>query len=223
MSERRTRIGILGGTFDPVHLGHIHIAESVASSLGLSTVRLIMSAIPPHKHLPAVGSVEHRLAMLRLAVANRPGLSVSTIELERGGASYTIDTLRMIRDGEQPVTPVFIIGMDSLEELHTWREYRSLVNEFELVVIDRPGKNLGAIRSRLEPFLAEKLVVSDSSVAEVMDRGPGLYYLRITQTPFSSTEIRARAAVGLSLDGLVPPPVGRYIQLHRLYKVRRPE
>jgi len=217
MSGRRARIGILGGTFDPVHLGHIHIAESVSSSLRLSTVRLVISAIPPHKNLPAVGSPEHRLAMLRLAAAERPGLSVSTMEMERIGISYTIDTLRLIRDGDEPVTPVFIIGMDSLAELPTWREYRSLVTEFELAVVDRPGNDPQSIRNNLEPFLAERLFISTTPGAPVLDPGPGLHYLRIPPTPVSSTEIRARAAAGLPLDGLVPPAVGRYIQLHRLY------
>jgi nicotinate-nucleotide adenylyltransferase len=214
LSDLSPVFGVLGGTFDPVHLGHIHVAEHVRSILGLSRVDLMLSAVPPHKKDTAIGPQADRLSMLRLAVEGRPGLRVSTVELERTGTSYTIDTLRFLRSGPEPVQPLFIIGMDSLLELHTWKDYRQLVNEFDLVLVDRPGVD----ECQVGPELAE-LILQCRKGRSLPDLGRGGRIIRLEVPPvdISSSLVRLRACSGGELDALVPPTVARYIQQHSLY------
>lgn len=219
MSGGREPVGLLGGTFDPVHLGHLHVADRVREALGLRRVLLVLSATPPHKVEHPVGSPDHRMEMLRLAVADRPGLETCTLEIDRGGISYTIDTLRQLRERSPEIVPVFIIGMDSLPELPTWREYRSLVAEFDLVVVDRPGTDLPSVCAGLEPYLAERVLKPERMPAGSEPPGTGgrILHVTIPEVGISSTAIRRRAAGGRPLDGLVPPSVARYILRHRLY------
>jgi nicotinate-nucleotide adenylyltransferase len=162
--------------------------------------------------------------MLRLAVENRDWLDASKIEIDRGGISYTVETLRELARSSPPIAPVFIMGMDSLFEIHTWKSHVELLSEFDLVVVDRPGRDLGRAREELGAEVARRLVpvpFSDGAAAGLPGPPPGgggrVYHLPIPPLAVSSSEIRLEAARGASLDGLVPPSVARYIRNHRLY------
>jgi nicotinate-nucleotide adenylyltransferase len=218
-------IGLLGGTFDPVHVGHLAMAERTLEALKLESLLLLPSSIPPHKSRPRLTAGEHRLAMLRLALEGRTGLGICPVELERGGVCYTIDTMRELRDGDPPIRPLFVLGTDSLAEITTWRDYRELIEEFDLVVIDRPGRTLAEFRAELPSEIAEALVdIPDGpqGAARLQESPPGrggrIYHIAMTPCPVSSSEIRRSAAAGESLAGLVPPAVAGYIQKNGLYR-----
>ena len=211
--------GVLGGTFDPVHLGHLHIAEQAAAILGLEKVLLMPSARPPHKQSGSVTGNRHRLNMLRLATSSRAGLEVSTLEYDRRGISYTIDTLRSLRAGEPPVDPVFLIGGDALAELHTWKNYRSILAEFDLAVISRPEDPRDGVQP--DPEVHSHLVdypVQDSVPVPAPGRGGRIFRLDVDPVPISSTAVRQAASLGTPVHGLVPLSVAKYIQDHQLYR-----
>lgn len=204
--------GVLGGTFDPVHLGHLAAAERVLDALELPEILLMPCAIPPHKAGARWSRAEDRLAMLRIAVEGRPGLSVSTLEIDRGGVSYTIETLRALR-GEHDVDPVFVVGTDSLADLPSWREPEALRREFDWVVVDRPSRGLPG-------SLADAIPVEGRAAPLVPPLGSGGRLLRLVApaVPISASDVRLRAARGEPLDGLVPPKVAGYIHRRRLYR-----
>ena len=207
-------VGVLGGTFDPVHYGHLGIARCVLERTGLTRLWLLPSSIPPHKQAPCVTPARHRVEMLRLAIEGRPELEICTIEIDRGEIGYTIDTLRRLRDAAPPVVPVFVMGMDSLLELPTWKEFRDLIRDFDLIAVDRPGSEVSP--DRLHPEVAEAL--TDLAAGEEPRwQGGRVYRLRIPPIPISSSEIRALVACGDDPSGLVPPGVARYIHDNSLY------
>ena len=211
--------GVLGGTFDPIHLGHLHVAEQAAAILGLETVLLMPSARPPHKTTDRVTGNRHRLNMLQLAVASRPGLAVSTLEYDRRGLSYTIDTLRSLRTGELSVDPIFLIGGDALAELHTWKEYRSILAEFDLAVVRRPEDPRD--RDRLDPDVRRRLLdypPAGPGLAPAPGAGGRIFRLEVDPVPISSTAVRRAASLGAPVHGLVPLSVAKYIQDHQLYR-----
>ncbi len=191
---------IFGGTFDPIHLGHLVMAEHVAEAAGLERVLFVPAGRPPHKEGRTISAASHRLAMVELAIAGNPRFAVSKLELEAGEKpSFTIDTVRRLKaDGADEVA--LILGADSLVELATWREPDALARECRLLVVDRPGWDLETapahLAGRLERVAAPRLDIS-------------------------SSVIRDRAAGGLSIRYLVPDAVHDYILGHRLY--RRPE
>jgi nicotinate-nucleotide adenylyltransferase len=217
LTPRRGRVaGVLGGTFDPVHLGHLHAARAVRSAFELERVLLVPSAAPPHKVPGRVASASDRLAMLRIAVADIPGLEVATIEIDRGAPSYTIDTLRALRR-EAGIDPLFIVGSDALLEIRTWREAERILEEFDLVAVDRPGALPEASRAGLDPAAAARRVAVPPFPAPPPGHGGRIFALAIDGLDVSSTEVRRRAAAGQSLLGLVPPAVDRYIHERKLY------
>lgn len=224
MTEREP-VGVLGGSFDPVHLGHLHAASVVRRALGLRRVLLVPCARPPHKPHRELTPAEHRLAMLRLAVAGIEGMEIGMQELERGGVSYTIDTLRALASGSPPLAPVFALGSDALAELPGWKEWRALATEFDLAAVDRADIGLDALRRRLPPELSRRIVPvgagppSPATVAP-LDPGSGGRIFVVSAPPLavSSSLVRRRAACAASLDGLVPPEVGRYIERCGLYR-----
>ncbi len=218
-------VGVLGGSFDPVHVGHVRIADAVRSSFSLSRVLLAPAATPPHKPDIRLASETHRLEMLRLAVAGHDGLEVSTIELDRGGVSYTIDTLRSLRDARvRPVRPLFILGMDSLIDIPTWKQHRRLLDEFAFVVVDRPQRDAPADPERLATEIAGRLIAVKSepgagaAALERRGRAGSVFKLTIAPIDVSSSGIRRVAAEGGDLGGLVPPAVARYIRREKLYR-----
>lgn len=217
----RETFGVLGGSFDPVHNGHLHVARAAGRALALRRVLFVPCAIPPHKPDARLAAAEHRLRMVELAIAGDPLLAVDTLELDRGGPSYTIDTIRALRSREAG-TPVFVIGTDSLLELTTWKDYRRLLDECDLVVVrraaDRPGE------ARLDEEIAARVVEipphrSSDGAALPVPGGRGRIF-RVSGAPMrvSASQVRARARRGEPLARLVPAAVARYIRDEGLYR-----
>ena len=217
MTETAPVVGVLGGSFDPVHMGHLALVDHARRRLGLQRMLLLPTAVPPHKPAVALSSARHRVAMLRLAVAGREGLELCELDLTGDEVRYTIDTLRTLRDGSPACRPVFVMGMDSLLEIETWKEYRSLMEEFDLAVMDRPGGLLAETRDRLPADAAPRLVELENPPAD-LGAGGRIFHIPIEPIPISSTEIRAGVAQGLPVDSLVPPGVAGYIRQSGLYR-----
>lgn len=189
------RIGVLGGTFNPVHSGHLIIAQAVVEKYHLDSVLFVPCYQTPHtyKSPRSLVSAHHRLRMLRLAIAGNPVFKVSDIEIKKGGKSYSVDTLRLLRAQYPKGTKFcFIIGTDTLRELATWRAMDKLRRSCRFITVARAGK---------KPY-----------------RPPKQYYLSQPLIGISSTEIRSRIKKGRSIRYLAPLPVERYITRHRLYK-----
>jgi nicotinate-nucleotide adenylyltransferase len=217
-----TAYGVLGGTFDPIHLGHLHAARCVRRAFDLDQVLLIPSAVPPHKSRSDLAPPEDRLAMARLAAQGEPWITVSTLELDRGGVSYTIETLTELARTRPQVQPLFILGADAFLELRTWREPERLVRKFDLVVVDRPGSAIpeGAPDEELADLLVPVRFEPAAGVPLRLARRPAagrVFRLEIPVLDVSSSQVRGCAARGASLAGLVPPAVARYIQDRGLY------
>lgn len=198
------RLGLLGGTFDPVHNGHLMIAYMARQRFQLQELRFIPAGQPPHKDGRLVTPAGDRLAMVRLAIGDEPGFSVSSMEIERDGPSYTVDTLTQVRDEEGPDCELFfIVGGDALPDLLSWRAPERLLELCTLVVFRRPDTapvDLEHLRARL-PSVAEKVTIVD---------GP--------QLPESGTAIRQRVRAGSPVGDQVPPLVVAYIESHGLYR-----
>jgi nicotinate-nucleotide adenylyltransferase len=214
MTDVATTVGFLGGTFDPVHRGHLAIAGEMRSRLSLPRVLLAPTAVPPHKTAGRLSPAHVRETMLRLALRGRIGLELCTLELRRE-VCYTIDTLRILRDGDPPLRPLLAIGTDTLAQIHTWRDYRQLLEEFDVVVADRAGQELLRVRPDLEAAIADRIV--DLPIRED-GAGGSIYHLPFEPIEVSSSAIRRRAAHGESLAGLVPPAVAEYIDRTGLYR-----
>jgi nicotinate-nucleotide adenylyltransferase len=201
------RLGLLGGTFNPIHEGHLAIARAARVGLKLDSVVLVPAARPPHKaHDTSLAPAEDRLAMTRLAAASEPGLEVSGIELERTGPSFTIDTVRAFLARDPGVELYFIIGCDTLPELATWRAARELLSLARFAVVARPGRELEADLARFERDFGTE------AARAVRER-----IVPMEPAAVSATEVRARVAGGKPIEGLVPGAVAEYIRAHRLY------
>ena len=197
------RIGILGGTFDPIHLGHLAIAEAALDRLALDRVILIPAGRPWLKSDQMVTSAAHRLAMVRLAIEDRPELEVSSIEVDRPGPTYTVDTLAELRSElGSGVELYLVLGMDSVRELRRWRYPERLFDLCTVVAVSRPDS-------------------PDVSSAEIEDSFTSAHgRIRMVRGPMldiSATDIRLRVAEGRSISDSVPPSVERYIREHGLY------
>jgi nicotinate-nucleotide adenylyltransferase len=200
-------LGVLGGTFDPIHLGHVAAGEAAQQALSLDAVLLIPSRIPPHRADPVTASAEDRFAMARLAAAGRPGWTASRIELDREGPSYTYDTLVEIRDGIDEGSQIcFITGADAFAEIASWSRYPAILDLAHFVVVSRPGITLDSLRERV-PSAFDRLPSAKTRVILVEANTPDI----------SSTDIRRRVRAGQSPAGSVPVPVADYIRDHRLY------
>ncbi len=217
------RIGVFGGTFNPVHCGHVRAAEAVRDRFALARVLLVPSFIPPHKDGADVAPAADRMRMVELACAGRPGLEPSAIEVDAGETSYSVVTLSRLRALHPGARLLVVLGVDAFLEIATWREYERVLAESRFIVIARPGWDLARARSvlggRLAPVTAEAGEAPPAD--EALDRGR--VFLAPVDTPdISSTDVRARVRAGESLAGRVPPEVERYIREHRLYLTPRP-
>ena len=202
-------LGVLGGTFDPVHIGHIAAGLRAQEALQLDRVMLVPSHIPPHRSAGA--SPEARLAMAELAAREQQGWTASAIELKREGPSYTFDTLTELSGGEWQ--KFFIIGADAFAEIATWSRYPAVLDLAHFIVVARPGITLHSLKARV-PDLADRMTTPDSFTPDEKTR----VILLETATPdVSSTEIRRCVRAGQTISGLVPDSVASYISTHRLY------
>lgn len=194
------RLGIMGGTFDPIHYGHLVAAEEARAAFGLDLVTFVPSRQPPHKKDYRISEAEHRYAMAVTATCTNPCFTASRIELERAGPSYTIDTLSQFHGSRPDAELFFITGADAVRELLTWREPRRLVALCRFVAVTRPGYDLGELERELGDLAGEVGAI------EV----PGVNV--------SSTQIRERVAQGRSIKYLTPDAVVIYIAKHGLYR-----
>jgi nicotinate-nucleotide adenylyltransferase len=212
------RLGILGGTFDPVHYGHLRIAEEICEDLCLEKVLLIPGALPPHKGKKRISSFNDRFAMAGLATQGSPLLEALDLEGRRQGLSYSIDTLQEVRrQYGQDLELFFIIGLDAFLEIKTWHRYQDLFRETNFAVIKRPGipdKDFGRFVMSME--LGFKPVEEDKSYL-LPSSGQGIFYKELTLLEISSTRIREMAAHGRSIRFLAPESVVSYIIEKGLY------
>jgi nicotinate-nucleotide adenylyltransferase len=207
-------IGVLGGTFDPIHYGHLRLALEVREVLGLSEVRLIPNRAPPHRDAPRMDGVR-RAAWIRSAIAQTPGLALDTCELDRDGPSYTVDTLRALRE-RIPDTPLcLILGMDAFAGLLQWREPEQVMQLAHLVLVPRPDMQV-ALGLQLSNWLAERGV---REPARLRATHAGLIYeCAVTPLAISARQIRAQAAAGRSARYLLPDNVWTEIEREGLYQ-----
>ena len=189
--------GLIGGTFDPIHIAHLIIAEAALEALSLREVVFVPAARPPHKGAAAVTPVEDRLEMVRLAIEGNPRLSLSDIEARRATPSYTIDTIREFRAGLPAGEEIyFIIGADSLVDFFTWKEPEKLLESCGFVVVPRPGVSMGDA----DPRILEKALILDAP-----------------ELAIASRDIRERVRAGRTIRYLVPAEVESYIDRKNLY------
>ncbi len=212
---RPARVGIMGGTFDPIHVGHTAGARVAADSFRLDRILFVPSSLPPHRPDRPQASGYHRFAMTALAVAGVPGWEASDIELARPGASYTFDTLTALRKQDEGSQFFFITGADAFAEIATWWRYPDVLDLANFVVVARSGSSLDELRSRL-PELEPRMVGSPDAHLGKPAR-PAIFLVNAQTPDVSSTEIRSRAARGEMLAGLVADPVASHIAAHRLY------
>ena len=199
----KQRIGIMGGTFDPIHMGHLITAEMVRADAHLDEILFIPSARPPHKDGARAASAEDRLIMTAYAVAENPHFSVSDIELRRDGPSYTVDTIAELRENLDGAELFFITGADAMNDLYRWHEPKRLLQSCQFIVATRQGAPLD------ELLIAEKFTAEERR------------HIHVLMTPhleISSSVIRTRIRAGLSVRYLVPRAVEEYIERRGLYR-----
>ena len=194
------RLGVMGGTFDPIHYGHLVAAEEARAQLGLETVMFVPCREPPHKKDYRVTDAEHRYAMTLAATCANPYFTVSRIELERPGPSYSLDTLRQLHQQHPQAELFFITGADAVRELPTWHQPRQLVALCHLIAVTRPGYDFTGLER------------------ELGDLASGVRAITAPGVEVSSTEIRERVARGWTIRYLTPPAVEIYIAKHALYR-----
>lgn len=210
----RRRVGILGGTFDPIHRGHVDMCLAAEGALDLSRIFVIPSNVPPHR-AQTHASAFHRFAMVASAIADHQAWRASDLELRHAGTSFTADTLRKFHErGYAPADLFFIIGADAFTEIATWRDYPRILDRTHFAVVSRPGHPSGALPYTL-PDLGSRMVSPPLEALAVMD--PSIVLIDAPTANVSSTAIRQRCAEGQSLAGLVSSRVQAHIEQHGLY------
>lgn len=200
----QVKIGILGGTFDPVHNAHLMIAQQAQAAAGLNRVIFMPAGVPPHKEARALTQPMHRLAMARLAVEGIAGFEVSDMEIASPGTDYTVDTLRTLADTYTNARIYFIIGGDSLMYLDQWRSPETMLSLASFIAVYRPGCSIAALERKRRDITRRfggEIILVDGAGQDI-----------------SSTEIRRRAAAGQDFGSLVPPAVEQYIKHNGLYR-----
>lgn len=213
MTERR-KIGIFGGTFDPIHIGHLRMALELKEQLGLDEMRLLPCHQPPHRDVPQVSSLQ-RVEMLRIALQDCPELQLDERELQRDKPSYTYDTLLELRaELGSEVSLVLCMGEDAFAGLPNWYCWQELIRLAHIVVIARPGWNIpesGDARDLLDKYQGEPKYLTEAAAGSIVLQSPRLL-------PISATEIRQQIQVGKSAQFLVPDAVWNYIKANQLYR-----
>lgn len=196
------RVGVLGGTFDPPHYGHLALAEAALAQLELAQVLFVPAGAPPHKPGRPITPAHHRAAMVEAAIAGQPAFALSRVDLDRPGPHYTVDMLALLQQALPESELYFLLGSDSLHDLPRWRDPAGIVRQVRLAVLGRPGweADWEALEQAV-PGLRERLVRLEAPMLDI-----------------SSTDLRRRARQGLPLTGLVPPAVEEYILQHEIYR-----
>jgi nicotinate-nucleotide adenylyltransferase len=206
-TNREDRVGVFGGTFDPIHLGHLSVAGAARSAHRLSKVLLVPASTPPHKR-GELTDARDRMAMVRIAAAGEPGLEASEVEVRRGGVSFTVDTLEALARAMPGSEIFFIIGEDTISELPMWRDIGRIFELARIVAVDRPGP-----RRSFDPDLFPRIP------REVLDRCER-DRAQMPPSPIASRDIRRAVAAGEDFDRWVPQGVADYIRMHHLYGYR---
>ena len=217
-------IGIFGGTFNPIHNGHLIVAEHIRQCFRLPRIYFVPSAIPPHKVGPVLDK-KHRLRMVELATGPNPFFYASPVEADRGGRSYTIDTIRQMRmELGKEHTFYFVLGSDAFRDISTWRDYSRLLQSCKFIVISRPGVKIDKIAEGLSPILEKpdpNLIVKMLGGNEIWQgidpHIADIFFVPVPQIDISSSLIRKMISTGKSIRYQVPDDVERYIATHRLY------
>ncbi|MBM4121760.1 MAG: nicotinate (nicotinamide) nucleotide adenylyltransferase [Nitrospira sp.] len=219
------KIGLFGGTFNPIHRCHLTIALQVKERLSLDRILFIPTGDPPHKSSASLAEARHRLAMVRGAIEGTPGLMISEVEIHRPTKSYSIETVRTLQDEWGPEADLFFItGLDAFLELPTWREAAVLLRLCHFVVVPRPPSRFAALSSMpLLPPLDPRALAAldrnrDDRLEVAVPDGPGLTLLALPPCEASASEIREKLRKGITPSNLLPASVESYIIRHRLYQ-----
>jgi nicotinate-nucleotide adenylyltransferase len=213
------RIGILGGTFDPIHCGHVDVGQAAQDALGLQRVFVVAANVPPHRPQPFT-SAYHRFAMASFAVSGRQGWCATDLELRVQTPSYTSETLHRFRQRGYAATELyFVLGADAFTDIGSWRDYPSILDLAHFAVVSRPGYPVDDLSHRL-PRLASRMARPPIDQLSALD--PVIFLIDAPTADVSSTAIRRRLAAGESIAGLVPPGVQQHIEQHGLYSAMPP-
>ena len=212
---RDRRVGVLGGTLDPIHFGHLDAGDAAQRALNLDQVLVVPSSDPPHRPIDPCANAFHRFAMVALAIDGRPGWKASDVEVSREGPSYTADTLRSLHTrGWTRLQIVFILGADAFAEIATWREFPTVMDLANFAVIARPGTTLDDAVRRAPQLRTRIRHANEWGGSSTETR---VLLVEAETRDVSSTMVRARLVAGLAIDDLVPAAVERYISAHDLY------
>jgi nicotinate-nucleotide adenylyltransferase len=211
------RIGLLGGTLDPIHFGHLRSAEEIREAMELDEIWFMPAALPPHKEPSSLTPFTHRLAMVKLAVASIDYFRVTTIENERPGPSYSIDTLKELRERHKDEAEFFfMLGSDAFLDIETWKDYGSLTDYASLVIMRRDHEDSSGLKEIISRAFPGHSIQEGKDIFVAHDRG-AIYLYPVTHLAISGTDIRRRARSGLSVRFLVPEEVRTYMEKNSLY------
>ncbi|HNX48776.1 MAG TPA: nicotinate-nucleotide adenylyltransferase [Thermoanaerobaculaceae bacterium] len=214
------RVGFFGGTFDPVHRGHLEPARAAMQALELDGVVFVPAGSPPHKQGDPLTAFSHRLAMLVLATQDEPGFFVSDLEAGRAGPTYTVDSVPLLRTEWPAEQSFFLLGSDSLAQLTTWHRWEALVDMIDLVVLHRDTIWGAPLTASVPDWLARRIVpVAPGQAHRALVPGsPQVFVVEHPPVPAAATDLRAQVRRGLGAGELVPPSVARYIDKYSLYR-----
>jgi nicotinate-nucleotide adenylyltransferase len=223
VSAERRRIGLYGGSFNPVHFGHLRTAVEVRERAGLAEVWLVPVHVPPHKGADGLAGGDARLRMVELGIANVAALRASDVEIARPGPSFTIDTVRILKERHPDVDFALILGFDAFREIHTWKDYERLFAECDLLVTSRPPYEVRAGEDMVHfgklPIAVTRGFCYDEHLrCYAHDSGHRLQFVPVTALDISASLIRDQIAAGRSVTFLTPEPVVDYIVRERLYR-----
>ena len=214
---KRRRIGLFGGTFNPIHLGHLRGAEEIWQAFQLEEVIFIPSSVPPHKVTEKIIEAKHRLEMVNLAISSNPHFSASDLELSRPGRSFSIDTIRFFQERLED-TFFFILGGDAFAEIETWKDFQNLFSLCHFIVMARPGSQKNISPSPFPEILIPDFRHAPGEKAWIHHSGHRVYFKEISFLDISSTKVRELIEKGESVKYLIPAEVEAYIQKHGLYR-----
>lgn len=219
------KLGLLGGSFNPIHRCHLSIAHSAQQLLQLDRILFVPTGDPPHKQSGTLAAARHRYRMVQLAIQDRPGFALTDLEIRRPGKSYSIDTVRAIQQEYGPATTIFfIIGLDAFLDLPSWKDAETLLASCHFVVISRPSVSFRTLASipLFHSVPEDSVIALDMARQERADvalaNGRTLTFLRLPPCEVSASEIRKRLQEGSPLANLLPPPVESYILREGLYR-----
>lgn len=212
------KIGIFGGTLNPVHFGHLRTAEEVREAFSLDQVLFVPSAFPPHKRREEVESPLQRIEMTRIAIDGNPFFDLSDMEVRRGGFSYSVDTVDEVKNNRPDAEIYFILGVDAFFEIDSWKDYRRFLSLCNFIIVTRPGYEKRSLGESLPLEVRRDFCYDAAKGSYSHTSGHCLYFLEVTLLDISSTDIRRRLKAGRSVKYLLPPNVEEYIIKNALYK-----